>query len=366
MKYSLIYISLLSIALLMGCTEDIPFEAEYSGASDWAPTLHVYGNNYQRVAITFDSPPRKELSRNILAYYLQYKTISSARFDTLYTFQPWWYMPPYPFDYESQPVLKQNTDYIFRVAVSYRSGVVQLSNEVAITTPIVRGKILKSIPSTLPYYPAGFGFGGRYLYASANERFFRIDTLTGVVTDLIRDLRPYNSNLRPVYDAMTAYGNTAFFPEPFDTTMNAVTLRRMNLSSLNSDTLKLPSPGKAWPQRVTYDGVAIYVLWYYYSPERQQIVTYTPTNGAIIQSYPKVPMVIDLLSYMCADGRNLWYANSRRFDNRIRKFDPATLGILEEHRNPLFHTGPIAWDGANLWAFDGEKYNFVKLQLEGL
>jgi hypothetical protein len=64
----IISICLVCIVLLDGCTEKLPLDPIYTDDTDWAPSIALTSNGYQRITLYVEQPPRKELLRNILFY----------------------------------------------------------------------------------------------------------------------------------------------------------------------------------------------------------------------------------------------------------------------------------------------------------
>lgn len=365
----------LCIVFVGGCTERLPVDPVYTDDTDWVPPITLTNNGYQRLELTIERPPRKELLRNILSYTVQIRTGQSGQYldmDTLggAAIPPSYvYLAPfyYPFIYRSKPVLDYNSDYAVRIAIHYRSGISPSSNEIAFTTPLERGRVLKRlpVPSKVPYDSYWFGdfiaFHKGSLLILRDEQLFRIDTATGQSTLLNSNFVPRTNDPNETFRNLTVAGDTAY---TFYGYMDHFRIVSLNLNTLQVDSsLKISYPGR-YLVNMTCQGSSLYALWE--SSCRQQFTVVDRETGQLVDTLPSAPSRIPYPYAIASDGRNLWHSYTSWYDNRIIQFDPFTLTFWQEHRNPLFSSESLAWDGANFWVVDQETRTIAKLQLEGL
>lgn len=127
---------LLFLLILVACTEKVSIEPVYTGDTDWKPTISLTGNNYQRVGLSFEQPPRLELERNLVRYIFEVQRIGSPNFvpiDTINLIHR--FRGFIPSSYVTPAILEQNTDYAIRMVVQYREGIEQRSYEKYFLTP---------------------------------------------------------------------------------------------------------------------------------------------------------------------------------------------------------------------------------------
>lgn len=322
-----------------------------------------------------DRPPRKELLRNILLYTVEVRSKNSAAFTTIDSIPgvinfPAYIFPRFPFYYRSKPVFSYNTDYTLRVSVHYRSGNVKTSNQFSFITPLERGKVLRRLPLPLkvPYDTYWFGnllaFHKGKLLVLRDEQLFQVDTSTGNATLLKNNFLPPPDYPNRTFRSMAVCGDTLI--APYDTwSAQAHTLVRLDFITLRVDsTLDIPSQGK-FIQSMTGQDSLIHLLWGL-PPGRQQIAVVNLRTRKTLRTFPDVPARILYPYAMCFDGINFWTAENLSFDNKIVRFDPSSLTILEQHRNPIFSPEGLTFDGKYFWTIDRDTQTIVKLQLEGM
>lgn len=81
--------------LLLGCAEKLPLDPIYTDDTNWAPGISLIKNDYQRVRIDLEGPPRKELLRNILYYKVDAKERISQEFKMIDSLSGTFNVPSY-------------------------------------------------------------------------------------------------------------------------------------------------------------------------------------------------------------------------------------------------------------------------------
>lgn len=371
-------ICVLAVAFISGCTEKLPVDPVYTDDTDWIPSITLTNNGYQRVELTIERPPRKELLRNILSYTLQVRPGQSGEYVDIDTLRgdaiPPSYVYPgpyyYPYYYRSGPILDYGTNYAARIAVHYRSGIAPSSNEIAFTTPLERGRVLKRLPmpSKVPYDTYGFNeflaFHKGSLLILRDEQLFRIDTATGQPTLLKSSFVPPADDPNKTFRTLTVIGDTAY---TFFYSMDHFMLVSLDLNSLQVDSSLSVSHSGWYLTDLIAQGFDLYSLWSSSSSARQQFAIIDRQSGQLLHVYPDVPGRLPVLSgEISSDGTNLWFSSVSWYDNRIIRFDPSMLTFWEQHRNPIFSPTGLVWDSANFWVIDQATRTIAKLQLEGL
>jgi len=369
-----ISICLVCIVLLDGCTEKLPLDPIYTDDTDWAPSIALTSNGYQRITLYVEQPPRKELLRNILFYTAEIRESRSGvdvSIDTLkVTAIPAAYVylgPGYISTYQSSPILEYGTDYTVRFVVHYRTGISRYLNELPFTTPLERGRVLKRVPLPPEILNDSYGAGDILAFHNAsllilrNEKLVRVDTASGQPTLLKSDFAPPTSHLNETFRSLTVAGDTAY---TFYGSMNHFRIVSLNLNTLQVDSsLNISNPD--WNLiNMVCQGSSLYALWE--SSGRQQFTLVDRQNGQLANTLPSAPARIPYPYTVVSDGSNFWYSHMSWYDDRLIQFDPSTLTFWEEDRNPVFSTEGLAWDGANFWVVDLETDTIAKLQLEGL
>jgi len=370
----IISICLVCVVLLRGCTEKLPLDPIYTDDTDWAPNIALTSNGYQRIRLYVEQPPRKELLRNILFYTAEIRDSRSGENVSIDTLKATAIPAAYVYvgagfisTYQSNPILDYGTDYAVRFVVHYRTGVSRYLNDLPFTTPLQRGRVLKRlpVPSKVPSDSYWFGnflaFHKGSLLILRDEQLFRIDTTTGQSTLLNGNFVPQTNDPNETFRNLTVAGDTAY---TFYGYMDHFRIVSLNLNTLQVDSsLEISYPGR-YLVNMTCRGSSLYALWE--SSGRQQFTVVDRETGQLINTLPSAPSRIPYPYAITSDGRNFWYSYTSWYDNRIIQFDPSTLTFWQEHRNPLFSSESLAWDGANFWVVDLETNTIAKLQLEGL
>jgi hypothetical protein len=115
--------------------------------------------------------------------------------------------------------------------------------------------------------------------------------------------------------------------------------------------------------KIMSDGSSLYGLWFTNNVE--QVTTIDPATGTISQVFPEVPWSVTYSDELITDGKYLWASRNESFNNRLIRYDLATLQLLDQSHNPVFDSNGLAWDGANFWVIDNETQTIAKLQLSG-
>lgn len=355
------------LLVIMSCTEQVGIEPEFNDNTDWAPQITVEYNNYRRVQFNFGDWPPLEYERNLASLFLQFRIVGETRFRRIATFD----LPAGGFRsfYRSDPVIPEGIEYEARLAVQYRNGVEQVSNIVPFLMPVVKGKILESIALPPQTYEFGF-YKTSLLVLSYNYELFHIDLNTLETTQLLSDFRPVNPLYSSYFDDIAVYGDTAIFAENRWDEPDKMTVVRVNLLTLEIDkSQKLPIPKASENSYYSgsifhYDGSDIYVLWSFEG--QQQIEKFDTVTGEMVASYPTFETLFYGEDKIVFDGTSFWIGINRYFDNRIVGFDLNGAIVAPVHRNPLFSSGGLAWDGDSFWVYNRETGSLVKLKLEGL
>lgn len=358
--------------VLLGCTEKLPLDPIYTDDTDWTPMITLNYNNYHRIEYTIDRPPRKELLRNILYYRIQARSSGGSNFftiDSVVGILPSYIYPQSSFYRTSLPLLSYNTNYTLRAAVTYRAGVVRISNEIQFRTPVERGKALKQVlvPKKVPFDNYWFenvlAFHKGKLLVLRDEQLFQVDTSSGNATLLKNNFLPPPDYPNRTFRSMAVCGDTviAFYTGRSSSTH---TLVRLDLNTLAVDSsLVIASPEKHIVS-ITGQGPLLYLLWL--SNGREQVSVVNPRTGQTLQTFSDGVLGFPYPYSICSDGSNLLAPVNSWFDNRIVRFDASSLTVLEQQHNPIFSPQSLTWDGKYFWTIDRESNAIVKLQLEGM
>jgi hypothetical protein len=358
--------------LLGACNERLPFEPITTNDFDWAPSIILKANDYQRIRIGIEGPPRKELLRNIVSYvYMirEERTGNIAFLDTLGNY----IAPGYLFDGEkhiwsqdSWPSLQYNASYSTQVYVTYQTGAPKYSNSISFTTPPERGRVIRRI-AILPDDFWDFSYIALHkrqiiLYRPP-QRLVAIDTSTGQTT-LLNDrfYPPGNESDWQMFTCLAVVGDTLYaYYENRGTTEYTIVAFDLNTRSMKSyPKISLATKRLA---KILSDGSSLYGLWFLNNVE--QVTTIDPATGIISHVFPEVPWTVQSSDEMITDGKSLWVSRNESFNNRLIRYDLATLQPLDQSHNPVFYSNGLAWDGANFWVIDNETQSIVKLQLSG-
>lgn len=353
--------------LVCGCTREHPFEPVFTDEDGWSAGIQVARNNYQRVGVALTSPPSMQLARNIKSYRIEY----TSSFDSSYTLLV--ELPSYVnaprglnigrlFSYQSGAQFQQDVRYRIRVITSYLNGTTWASKDTLFTSPVVRGKILRTIPATIPLLNT-FTFSEGFLYYTELANVFRIDTLTAVAEKI-------SSNL-PYAWGIAVSGDTLYALSTFN---GREIVRRFGLPQfVELSSLDVNGPPGTYISAIAAEPSALWGVWTPKPAEGSQVtssiylVRYDLQTGLVTHTSPLISLPYPATALSILDGQ-IWTANPGiywQFDNRIWRVDPATGQILEEHCNPLFDTRGLASDGAYFWVFDTEQFGFCKVAVEG-
>ena len=363
----------LALLLLTSCTEKMPVDALYTEDTDWTPSVVLSGNDYQRVALTIERPGRKELLRNILWYRIQARSGTSAPYQTIdsisggtilpvYVYEGYFSGAHYPFTYFSKPIFSFGTTSTVRLEIQYRLGITRSSNEVTFTTPRERGVILKRIPLPKKISMSDWGnqhitfYRGRLLVLRDDE-LWSVDTASGQSTILLQNFRPSADNPAYPFTAISVAGDSLVTWVSDPPGYSVVTL---DLKTLKADsTAKLSYPGRILIQMKS-DGSQLSAFWENSTGDSIWFSLHDRHTGMMLRSSVGSSIyVVYPFDYCWASG-NWWLSVPRGFDNRLVRFDPQTLTILEDHPNPVYSMHELAWDGANFWEIDDESGTIVK------
>jgi hypothetical protein len=362
-RWKFFLLGVAAILLSQGCTKEIPLQAVYSGESDWSPGFSIYYNNYQRINGVIDSVPRMSLLRNIDRMEVQGKTSSADSFMTISIA----YMPVstrYQGSFSSGPILNMGQTYLIRLATFYRDGVVRYSDDTTIISPIVFGKIAKSLVlSQGPVPSTPFSFSDGYIVMlRPDSGWFSIDTITG------NGESHYFSRPSPSFGIYPTVlnGDTAYF---LRTIYN--TTQQMNFLKYDLVTGGMDSSLVVNRSYLNFNGMAANTNKIALSLNISSsdgfnsttLVEYSAVTGEEIDSCSiEIPWYRVSLAYA---GEDLWIAYpSIDGSNRIGRVDFSNGTIVESYENPLYESAGLAWDGTNFWVIDNTNLSFVKLLLE--
>jgi len=364
---------LLFLLILVACTEKVSIEPVYTGDTDWKPTISLTANNYQRVGLSFEQPPRLELERNLVRYIFEVQRIGSPNFvpiDTINLIHR--FRGFIPSSYVTPAILEQNTSYAIRMVVQYREGIEQRSYEKYFLTPFVRGKILERISWPKESYyghfpPSAFGFGKDNLYMLHDRRLIRIDLSTGETIILINELIPNNDRFSSSYRDLPVHENMTILAEHPRSDPDQMKLTLFDLEAVQMiKSVKIPIPENAGfgGRAIFYDGSYAWILWYLEG--KPEIAKVNLNTLEVIQTtLLDIGGLIDYSDF-AFDGSDFWIASNLFFDNRISRLDSSGSIAFPQNRNPIYASKGLAWDGSYFWVYDTGTDTFAKLQLEGL
>lgn len=361
----------------MSCTEKVIIGPVFTNNTDWVPILTLEHNNYHRIKLNTGEIPLLEVERNLLYRYVQYRKQGQPLFmnfdSSELTYQGW-----FKTTYISDPFFIEDTDYEVRMVIEYRNGEEKVSNTVQFTNPIVLGEVIDSILVPVEFWPPctgcdlpGLTFTDSSIYVISQDYdiLYRIDRNTRISTLLLSDFRPNHSRYFYRYRDLLVIDNYIYLSVNTDYDEQNLEIKKFNLNTLEIDDslkIRVPQGYERNYGRIFYlDETTLGVLWNLDS--LMQIEIANSVSGEIINSYPVFDMIIDpYYDRIIYDGTNYWIAFYKEFDNRIVKFDPSLGTISNIHRNPVYQSSNLAWDGENFWVHDKESYSIVKLELEGL
>lgn len=372
------------VLLLLGCVVELPIEPVTTTDDDWVPNFQVRWHGYQRVQITVEGPPRKELLPNIERYVLEVMRLDDSVYvpvDTMLYFAPSYVAPVNVgsgTSWMTDPRLDYGTGYYPRIAVHYRTGTVRRNGGSFFRTDAGRGSIVRRL--SLPLIQAGqFYFldvrlatwGGKLVF-NAQERLYAVDTTTGTIqflTTVLSHLDPASyQNAQFDYSllAMGVDGDT-LVAAIYRPSLQRLQLHKMNLTTLSTDSSISVSVGaNEGISQVAISGSRLALLIDQID-HRQHIAIYDTRSGSTIQTYPAG--ILSDYGQLSYDGTNLWIAQQRHYDfpssHTINRLDPATLAMSEVNRNPVFYYNQLCWDPPYVWIEDMDSHAYVKVRLEG-
>ena len=363
------------LVLLSGCTEELSIDAVFTDDTNWAPSIHLVNNGYQRIEVTIGPPPRKELLRNINMYLVETKAAVASSFSPLDTIQgstipPSYLIPTHPFMHRTGSSFEYAATYTVRVAVKYRDGSANRSNEISFTPPPIRGAVLRRLPLPLKVPADTYWFGNFLAFSTGgllvlrDEQLFRVDTASGRSTILSSRFLPPEDYQNKTFRTMAVCDDMliAWYQNRF---ANVIKLVRLNLTTLVVDSsLALPLQGYG-PQALVGHGSNLMVVWSLPS-DSVKIGLYDPRNGSLLKEYPTVRITIPYPYSISSDGANLWFSRISSFDNRIVGSDPSTGSLVGQYHNPIFSPEGLAWDGSHFSLIDNDSNSIAKLELGSL
>ncbi len=367
---STIGIGAVLLLLLSACNERLPFEPITTTDSDWTPSIALWANDYQRIEIGIEDPPRRELLRNITSYVFQIREDRTGEvvfLDTLGNYLPPSYIGSgvvWPQD--SWPVLQYSTAYSTQVSINYHAGDTKPSNSISFTTPPERGKVIRRIsipPNDFSDILSLACHKGDVIICGGNGRLLKFDTTTGQRTMLNNYFYPpSNLSSQSEYQCLAVIGDTLYtFYENGSSAQYTIVAVDLNTLAMKSSP-KVSLTDKRLAQIISA-GSSLYGLWY--SDGIEQIAYIDPATGTLSSVLPEEPWAIYTSANMVSDGKYLWVSRNNSFNNLVVRYDPATLQALDQKHNPVFSSNGLAWDGANFWVVDIETRTIAKLQLSG-
>lgn len=346
-----------------GCTIDQPFEAGFTEDEDWTPSIQLVQNDYRRIVLNIDRPPRLSLLRNITRYevLLQSKeNLSTVKHDTIpgSWISPVYLFPEFPYPYYSGPVLDHEVQYFAHVEIHYQGGIRRESNIVDFRSPPSRGTIIKqlSLPQKLPGSEWSFGealaFHNGSLIVLRDDQLFRVDTANGSATLLKERFLPPEDYPNKTFRSVAVVGDTlvTFY---FHWLSQKTTLVRLSLESSAVDSSVSVSFPNATPLTITSLEGAV-LIHFIKGENQQQFLKLDPQTGQILHEYPPFAWAGIYWTDFSPDGDKLWMSLRREYDNRFVQIEPSNGSVVRDVPNPVYQTGGIAWDGSRFWVVDRE------------
>ncbi len=355
---------------LEACTKEIPIAPTYTGENYWAPSFTITFNNYQRISGTIERIPRLSLLRNIDSCVVQARSVSADSFVSIGNGavpNPLW-----TGSFKTNAVLQMGQSYAVRLATFYRNGVVRYSIDTTITSPIVFGRIAKSIPvsSRIHNIPDQFWFNdGAIVCFDYSSGWWIEDTLDGSAQNIPAHFSSWDST-RFVLDGPVALsGDTVFFWSSEYTNSSGLKLLRSNFLTGWTDTSLVLEWSNGNFRGMAANGRKLGVCWgAAHSPEPDIIlVEYDAGNGKVIDSSEiSNAGLLYYFSPITYVGDELWVAFAGADgSNRIGRVDFSVGKIVDSHENPDLESAGLAWDGSSIWVLHlSPPYNFEKLLFE--
>lgn len=358
----------------IGCSIDQPFEAGFMEDENWTPTIQLAQNDYKRIGLNIDRPPRLSLLRNISEYHVVIRTKNDLSIVKVDSFHGSWIHPVYLYPqfshpYFSRPVLNHDTEYRVAMNIVYNSGTTLESNTIMFTTPSSRGDLVKILP--LPqkndidvYFYGGFlSLHNGNLIILNQFMVFRADTSSGGGI-LLKD-----NFFRPGYNSEVPFGSFAIVGDLlitfyFDALAQKATLVQLNLETLEVDSsVTVSFPNASAMSLISFDGGVLMQL--FKGGDQQQFVKLDPATGEVLKEYPPISWPGLYLNNLASQDQTIWVSERREYDNRLIQMDPSTGDILRIVPNPVFGPQGLAFDGSHFWQIDTEVQKIVKVRPAG-
>ncbi len=380
----LLHVLVCGMLFLSGCTVELPIEPVTTTDDDWTPDFQVRWHGYQRVQVSVDGPPRKELLPNIERYVLEVVKLGDSIYvpvDTTFYFAPSYVAPANvnsSNNWITDPRLEYGTGYYPRIAVHYRTGTIRRNGGSYFRTDAGRGAVVSRL--SLPLIQVGQFYNldsrltswGPKLIFNAYELLYSIDTTTGSI-QFLTTLLPHltwasyeNARYEFSLMAMGVDGDT-LIAAMYRSSSDQLQLHKVNLTTLTADSsISIAMAATDWINQAAVSGSRLALL-VNQADRRQRIAIYDTRTGSMIQSYPAG--ILSEIGTFLYDGTNCWFAQPRHDDfpssNTIIRFDPNTLAMSEVHRNPVFNYNELCWDPPYVWVEDTDSHAYVKVRLEG-
>lgn len=358
----------------VGCVIEQPFEAAYTEDEDWTPSIQLAQNDYRRIVLHIDRPPRQTLLRNIEEYRTVIQTnsdLSIVKIDTIPG--PWispaYLYPSFPQYYYSGPVLKHEADYLVRVDLLYRSGAGVRSNVIELHTPPPRGSFMKElpipqkVPGSMWSFEDAIACHGDDLIVLRDDQIFRVDTADGTATLVKDQFLPPEDYPNKTFRSFAVVGDTlvAYY---FYWGTQKTTLVRLSLESLAVDSSVTVSFPNATPLSIlSFDGSVMFHLLK--AGDLQQFVTVDLKTGQILHEFSPFPWETSFFTDLAPQDQTLWVSERREYDNRLIQINPSTGTVIRTVPNPVFRPQTLAFDGSHFWQIDTEMQKIVKVRPAG-
>ena len=358
----------------VGCVIEQPFEAGTTEDEEWIPSIQLVQNDYKRIVLNIDRPPRLSLLRNITRYevLLQSKeNLSIVKYDTIpgSWISPAYLYPLFPHPYYSGPVLNDETEYLARVELFYRSGVSVRSNVIELRTPPSRGNIMKvlplpqKIPGSMWSFENAIAFHGDDLIVLRDDQVFRVDTADGTATLIKDQFLPPEDYPNKTFRSFAVVGDT-LVTYYFHWKTQKTTLVRLSFESLAVDSSIGVSFPDATPVAMSaFEGGILFHLLK--GDNRHQLLKLDPGTGGVLHEYPPFAWSDTYWNDFTADRTTIWVSLFEDYDNRYVQIDPTTGSVVRELLNPIFRPQSLAFDGSHFWQVDTETDTIVKVRPAG-
>lgn len=358
----------------VGCVIEQPFEAGYTEDEEWTPSIQLAQNDYKRIVLHIDRPPRLSLLRNIEEYHVVIQTKSDHSSVEIDTIQGRWIHPAYLYPqflhpYNSEPVLDYEVEYLARADVLYRSGARVSSNVIELRTPPSRGNSMKvlplpqKIPGSMWSFEDVIAFHGDDLIVLRDDQVFRVDTADGTATLIKDQFLPPEDYPNKTFRSFAVVGDT-LVTYYFHWETQKTTLVRLSLESLAVDSSVSVSFPDATPVAVSaFEGGILFHLLK--GDNRHQLLKLDPGTGGILHEYPPFAWSDTYWNDFTADRTTIWVSLFEDYDNRYVQIDPTTGSVVRELLNPIFRPQSLAFDGSHFWQIDTETNTIVKVRPAG-